>query len=60
MLNISTLGMRGFFNVIKESKGAKILNRYNQWDMPYYTTITNFSTKYLVMRKVYTDVSGIK
>ena len=25
-----------------------------------YTTLTNFSTKYLVMRKVYTDVGGIK
>ena len=25
-----------------------------------YTTLTNFSTKYLVMCKVYTDVSGIK
>ena len=26
----------------------------------YYTTFTNFSTKYLVMCKVYTDVGGIK
>ena len=25
-----------------------------------YTTLTNFSTKYLVLRKVYTDVDGIK
>ena len=25
-----------------------------------YTTLTNFSTKYLVMCKVYTDVGGIK
>ena len=25
-----------------------------------YTTITNFSTKYLLMCKVYTDVGGIK
>ena len=27
--------------------------------MGYYTTLTNFSTKYLVMCKVYTDLSGI-
>ena len=26
----------------------------------YYTTLTNFSKKYLVMYKVYTDVGGIK
>ena len=26
----------------------------------HYTTLTNFSTKYLVMCKVYTDVGGIK
>ena len=26
----------------------------------FYTTLTNFSTKYLVMCKVYTDVGGIK
>ena len=26
----------------------------------FYTTLTNFSSKYLVMRKVYTDVGGIK
>ena len=26
----------------------------------YYTTLTNFSAKYLVMCKVYTDVGGIK
>ena len=26
----------------------------------FYTTFTNFSTKYLVMCKVYTDVGGIK
>ena len=25
-----------------------------------YTTLTNFSMKYLVMCKVYTDVGGIK
>ena len=25
-----------------------------------FTTLTNFSTKYLVMCKVYTDVGGIK
>ena len=25
-----------------------------------YTTLTNFSTKYLTMYKVYTDVGGIK
>ena len=28
--------------------------------MHYYTTPTNFSTKYLKMCKVYTDVGGIK
>ena len=27
--------------------------------MSLYTTLTNFSTKYLVMFKVYTDVGGI-
>ena len=26
----------------------------------YYTTLTTFSTKYLMMCKVYTDVDGIK
>ena len=26
----------------------------------HYTTLTNFSTKYLMMCKVYTDVGGIK
>ena len=26
----------------------------------FYTTFTNFSMKYLVMCKVYTDVSGIE
>ena len=26
----------------------------------FYTTLTNFSTKYLTMCKVYTDVGGIK
>ena len=29
-------------------------------DIRIYTTLTNFSTKYLVMCKVYTDVGGIK
>ena len=33
-----------------------ILNEANN----YYTTLTNFSTKYLTMCKVYTDVGGIK
>ena len=28
-------------------------------DHMIYTTLTNFSTKYLVMCKVYTDVGGI-
>ena len=28
--------------------------------MPVYTSLTNFSTKYLVVCKVYTDVGGIK
>ena len=35
-------------------KGIKLRNRR------IYTTLTNFSTKYLVMFKVYTDVGGIK
>ena len=26
----------------------------------HYTTLTNFSTKYLVMCNIYTDVGGIK
>ena len=29
-------------------------------DMQVYTNLTNFSTKYLVMCKVYADVGGIK
>ena len=29
-------------------------------DATHYTTLTNLSTKYLVMCKVYTDVGGIK
>ena len=33
------------------------LNRYKNY---IYTAITNFSMKYLVMCKVYTDVGGIK
>ena len=28
--------------------------------MSSYTTLTNFSTKYLVMCKVYTEIGGIK
>ena len=35
-------------------KGIKLRNRQ------IYTTLTTFSTKYLVMYKVYTDVGGIK
>ena len=31
----------------------------NQCDPHIYTTLTNFSTKYLVMCKVYTVVGGI-
>ena len=30
------------------------------WFMRTYTTLTNFSTVYLVMCKVYIDVGGIK
>ena len=30
------------------------------WIYKLYTTLTNFSTKFLVMCKVYTDVGGIK
>ena len=30
---------------------------HNIWD---YTTLTNFSMKYLMMCKVYTDVGGIR
>ena len=33
---------------------------YIWFDYAIYTTLTNFSTKYLVMCKVYTDVGGIK
>ena len=33
---------------------------YLQWVQRPYTTLTNFSTKYLMMCKVYTDVGGIK
>ena len=36
--------------------GLKILT----WDPVIYTTLTHFSTKYIVMCKVYTDVGGIK
>ena len=32
---------------------------FNGTDIINYTTLTNFSTKYLVMFKVYTDVGGI-
>ena len=35
-------------------------NYNNEYQNYYYTTLTNFSTKYLVMCKVYTDVGGIK
>ena len=31
----------------------------NQVIKYFYNTLTNFSTKYLVMCKVYTDVGGI-
>ena len=41
-----------------------LLNYFNstlfQLYAQYFTTFTNFSTKYLVMCMVYTDVSGIK
>ena len=36
------------------------LHVHVQADKPFYTTLTNFSTKYLMMGKVYTDVGGIK
>ena len=33
---------------------------FNLVHIEFYTTLTNFSTKYLVMCNVYTDVGGIK
>ena len=38
-----------------------ILREYDVKPLLYmvYTTLMNFSTKWLVMRKVYTDVGGI-
>ena len=43
----------------------KILIKYSvsvylMYGLTIYTTLTNFSTKYIVMCKVYTDVGGIK
>ena len=38
-------------------------NEFRYWlhvPVTMYTTLTNFSTKYIVMCKVYTDVGGIK
>ena len=35
-------------------------NMYTNCWKKQYTTLTNLSTKYLVMGKVYTDVGGIK
>ena len=40
-----------------------LLSHVVSWDecgTSFYTTLTNFSTKYLTMCKVYTDVGGIK
>ena len=40
--------------------GRSFSDCLNTWDKYFYTTLINFSTKYLVMCKVYTDVGGIK
>ena len=37
-----------------------VLKRTFHVNIQFYTTLTNSSTKYLVMSKVYTDVGGIK
>ena len=37
-----------------------ILANLKQLSLTTFTNLTNFSTKYLMMCKVYTDVGGIK
>ena len=39
---------------------SKLFHKNEIFDSNIHITLTNFSTKYLVMCKVYTDVSGIK
>ena len=46
---------------LKQNLKLKLtLQNFSPVHISLYTTLTNFSTKYLVMCKVYTDVGGIK
>ena len=56
ILNLSSIGP-----VVSEEMFENVDGRLTPESLVYYyTTLSNFSTKYLVMCKVYTDVGGIK
>ena len=38
----------------------RLVSEQGRWNISFYTTFTNFSIKYLVMWKVYTDLGCIK
>ena len=40
--------------------GTDFFHRTHTYNILFYTTLSNFSTKYRMMCKVYTDVGGIK
>ena len=46
--------------ILEEKNQQKMQNYSVGKDLKYYTTLTKFSTKYLVLCKVYTDVGGIR
>ena len=46
-------------NFNKTLRGKLLSKKHSPSILYIYTTLTNFSTKYLVMCKVYTDVGGI-
>ena len=46
-------------HAISKASLVNLIQRSRTWYIYFYTTLTNFSTKYLVMCKVYTDVGGI-
>ena len=44
----------------KDRSQKLTLSLWFRWTKNVFTDLTNFSTKYLVMCKIYTDVGGIK
>ena len=58
----TTTWMDFLFQINSKSQGQfhKTIQRLLKFIISHYTTLTNFSMKYLTMCKVYTDVGGIK